>query len=91
MIAQSIDGLTKALLQCERAARSKDRASRRGRPPTICLDIGLLLAELRARRKRLRAWIRLLNAEMACRRSAGTPPRCPSRPGSGRRREGPWN
>ena len=62
MRVRSIDGLIKALRLLQQAARSQDAAGIHSLPATISFDLGeLFLEELRARRKRLQEWIRLLN------------------------------
>jgi hypothetical protein len=68
-MAQSTESLTKALRRLQRVARSDDPARLHAVPPAICID--MLLAELRARRKRVKAWICLLNEEINRSRSGG--------------------
>jgi len=58
------DSLTKALSLLERRVPGKDRALTESSDSPVSCDIGeLFLAELQARRERLRHWISLLNEE----------------------------
>ena len=63
-MARSFESLTKALRRLQREARSEHPARLYAVRPTICIDIGELLLELRARRERIMAWICLLNEEV---------------------------
>jgi hypothetical protein len=58
------DSLTKALALLQRAVLNEDRAVAGSPLSPVSDEIGeLFLAELQARRERLRHWIRLLNEE----------------------------
>jgi hypothetical protein len=58
------DSPTTALALLERTVPGEDHALTESSRPAVSCDIGeLFLAELQARRKRLRYWIRLLSEE----------------------------
>ena len=81
MTVRSIEGLIRALQQLQRAARGEDASGKRQRLPTAHKDIGdLFLAELCTRRRRLKAWLRVLHAAIECQPGPLPPPRCRRRP-----------